>query len=87
LNHPNALDGLSTSGRSVAAPRRSGRGSPRSSKDQLLQENGYLVLRYLAEDLARELDSVLDGILRSVSTRRKPGTMAIPITIVRGSRA
>ena len=33
-------------------------------KDQLLQENGYLVLRYLAEDLAKELDSVLDGILR-----------------------
>jgi len=28
----------------------------------LLQENGYLVLRYLAEDLAKELDSVLDGI-------------------------
>ena len=26
-------------------------------KDQLLQENGYLVLRYLAEDLAKELDS------------------------------
>src|SRR5438552_15333579 len=56
-------------------------------KDQLLQENGYLVLRFLADDLARELDSVLDGILRSLSTRRKPGTMAIPITIVRGSRA
>ena len=55
-------------------------------KDQLLQENGYLVLRYLAEDLAKELDSVLDGILRSLSTRRKPGSMAIPITVVRGSR-
>jgi superfamily II DNA or RNA helicase/very-short-patch-repair endonuclease len=55
-------------------------------KDQLLQENGYLVLRYLAEDLAKELDSVLDGILRSLSARRKPGSMAIPITVVRGSR-
>jgi very-short-patch-repair endonuclease len=55
-------------------------------KDQLLQENGYLVLRYLAEDLAKELDSVLDGILRSLSSRRKPGPMAIPITVVRGSR-
>ena len=43
----------------------------------------YLVLRYLAEDLAKELDSVLDGILRSLSARRKPGSMAIPITVAR----
>ena len=56
-------------------------------KDQLLQENGYLVLRYLAEDLAKELDSVLDGILRTLSSRRKPAPGAIPITIVRGNRA
>jgi very-short-patch-repair endonuclease len=56
-------------------------------KDQLLQENGYLVLRYLAEDLAKELNLVLDGILRSLSSRRKPGPMAIPITVVRESRA
>ena len=55
-------------------------------KDQLLQENGYLVLRHLAEDLVTELDSVLDGILRSLSARRKAGAMAIPITVVRGSR-
>src|SRR6267143_2160724 len=55
-------------------------------KDQLLQENGYLVLRYLAEDLAKELDSVLDGILRSLSSRQKPAVTAIPITVVRGSR-
>ena len=40
-------------------------------KDQLLQENGYLVLRFLAEDVARELDAVLDGILRSLSHRRR----------------
>jgi len=40
-------------------------------KDQLLQENGYLVLRFLAEDVAKELDTVLDGILRSLSNRRK----------------
>lgn len=50
------------------------------------KRTGYLVLRYLAEDLAKELDSVLDGILRSLSARRKPGAMAIPITVVRGSR-
>jgi very-short-patch-repair endonuclease len=53
----------------------------------LLQENGYLVLRYLAEDLAKELNSVLDGILRSLSSRRKPDPMAIPVTVVRGSDA
>ena len=40
-------------------------------KDQLLQENGYLVLRFLAEDVGKELDSVLDSILRSVSTARQ----------------
>jgi Protein of unknown function (DUF559) len=39
-------------------------------KDQLLQENGYLVLRFLAEDFAKELDSVLDDILRVLSSRR-----------------
>lgn len=26
-------------------------------KDQLLQENGYFVLRFLAEDVGRDLDS------------------------------
>jgi very-short-patch-repair endonuclease len=38
-------------------------------KDQLLQQNGYLVLRFLAEDVGKELDSVLDGILRSLCCR------------------
>jgi superfamily II DNA or RNA helicase/very-short-patch-repair endonuclease len=54
-------------------------------KDQLLQENGYLVLRYLAEDLAKDLDAVLDGILRSLISRREPGA-AIPITLMGGRR-
>ncbi len=39
-------------------------------KDQLLQENGYLVLRFLAEDVGKELDLVLDTILRSLAARR-----------------
>jgi hypothetical protein len=44
------------------------------------------VLRFLAEDLAKELDSVLDGILRSLSSRKKPDVMGIPMTVKRGSR-
>lgn len=38
-------------------------------KDQVLQENGYLVLRFLAEDVGKELDLVLDSILRAISHR------------------
>lgn len=34
-------------------------------KDYLLQENGYCVLRFLAEDLGEHLDEVLDAILRA----------------------
>jgi hypothetical protein len=33
-------------------------------KDLLLQEHGYLVLRFLAEDVGKRLDDVLDMILR-----------------------
>jgi very-short-patch-repair endonuclease len=55
-------------------------------KDQLLQESGYLVLRYLAEDVTEDLDSVLDGILRSLSARRRPATTTHALTVVRGSR-
>jgi hypothetical protein len=41
-------------------------------KDQLLQEHGYLVLRFLSEDVGKELDMVLDAILRSLSNRSLP---------------
>ena len=40
-------------------------------KDQLLQENGYFVFRFLAEDVGKSLDSVLDGILRALAHRQK----------------
>jgi superfamily II DNA or RNA helicase/very-short-patch-repair endonuclease len=39
-------------------------------KDYLLQENGYLVLRFLAEDVGKCLDDVLDAILRALTHRR-----------------
>lgn len=36
-------------------------------KDILLQENSYMVLRFLAEDVGKHLDVVLDSILRAMS--------------------
>jgi superfamily II DNA or RNA helicase/very-short-patch-repair endonuclease len=38
-------------------------------KDQLLQENGYFVLRFLAEDVGKRLDFVLDTIQRTLISR------------------
>ncbi len=36
-------------------------------KDMLLQEHGYFVLRFLAEDVGQQLDTLLDAILRALS--------------------
>jgi very-short-patch-repair endonuclease len=44
-------------------------------KDQLLQENGYIVLRFLAEDVSKDLDTVLDVILRSLARRQQAITL------------
>ncbi|MBF0543062.1 MAG: DEAD/DEAH box helicase family protein [Candidatus Riflebacteria bacterium] len=38
-------------------------------KDELLQENGYFVLRFLSEDVGKHLDHVLDSILRVLTHR------------------
>lgn len=38
-------------------------------KDLLLQQHGYFVLRFLAEDVGKQLDNVLDTILRVLSHR------------------
>jgi superfamily II DNA or RNA helicase len=54
-------------------------------KDQLLQENGYFVLRFLAEDVGKELDTVLDTILRALARRRRSATAAAPLEFVRRS--
>ena len=40
-------------------------------KDALLQEDGCLVLRFLAEDLGKHLDATLDAILRAVAHLRR----------------
>lgn len=38
-------------------------------KDILLQEQGYMVLRFLARDIGRHLNRILDTILRALSNR------------------
>ena len=55
-------------------------------KDQVLQENGYLVLRFLAEDVGKELDLVLDAILRALSYRQSTAPAAAPLTFARRGR-
>ena len=40
-------------------------------KDAFLQENGYFILRFLADDVGKKLDEVLDSILRTLTHRRK----------------
>jgi very-short-patch-repair endonuclease len=40
-------------------------------KDALLQENGFLVLRFLAEDVGKRLDPVLDTVLRTLAHQAK----------------
>jgi superfamily II DNA or RNA helicase len=42
-------------------------------KDRLLQQSGYLVLRFLAEDVGKDLDVVLDSILQSLVGRERSG--------------
>jgi very-short-patch-repair endonuclease len=39
-------------------------------KDALLQANGYIILRFLAEDLGKHLDTVLDAIHRIIAARK-----------------
>src|SRR4029078_9444213 len=45
-------------------------------KDQLLQENGYFVLRFLAEDVGKDLDAVLDATLRVLARPRRSAAQA-----------
>jgi very-short-patch-repair endonuclease len=52
-------------------------------KDQLLQENGYFVLRFLAEDVGKGLDTVLDTVLRVLARCRQSATRVEPLKFVR----
>jgi very-short-patch-repair endonuclease len=52
-------------------------------KDQLLQENDYFVLRFLAEDVGKDLDLVLDAVLRALSRRAAPSEGASPLRVFR----
>jgi superfamily II DNA or RNA helicase/very-short-patch-repair endonuclease len=52
-------------------------------KDQFLQENSYFVLRFLAEDVGKELDAVLDAILRVLARRRQSAARAEPLKFAR----
>jgi superfamily II DNA or RNA helicase/very-short-patch-repair endonuclease len=52
-------------------------------KDQLLQENGYFVLRFLAEDVGKELDLVLDAVLRALTHRTQSASLASPLRVLR----
>jgi hypothetical protein len=54
-------------------------------KDQVLQENGYFVLRFLADDVGKELDAVLDAILRVLSRRTNTPLTTRPLTFMRGA--
>ena len=56
-------------------------------KDRLLQENGYFVLRFLAEDVGRELEIVLDTILRALSRGTNSEAPARPLTVLRRAPA
>jgi superfamily II DNA or RNA helicase/very-short-patch-repair endonuclease len=40
-------------------------------KDALLQMHGYLILRFLTDELAKDLDHVLDQILRVLATEKR----------------
>ena len=49
----------------------------------MLQENGYFVLRFLAEDVGKDLDAVLDAILRVLVRRHQSAARVEPLKFVR----
>jgi very-short-patch-repair endonuclease len=55
-------------------------------KEQLLQEYGYLVLRFINEDVTGDLDLVLDSILRALAMRARNHSGVSLIETTRDSR-
>lgn len=51
-------------------------------KDELLQRHGYFVLRFLAEDLGKHLDLVLDTILAALVHRDRTHQRNFPIRAI-----
>jgi hypothetical protein len=68
--------------RRPAASRGGGRVPARPTQGPLAAGNGYLVFRFLAEDLGKELDMVLDALLRALRHRQS----AAPLNFSRRSR-
>ena len=56
-------------------------------KDASLQERGYLVLRFLAEDLGTRLEDVLDEILRALANRIESSARVPPRSGERPTRS
>lgn len=56
-------------------------------KDQLLQEYGYIVLRFLNDDVAKDLDAVLDTILRIFANRRHVDALTNQVARAPGASA
>jgi very-short-patch-repair endonuclease len=40
-------------------------------KDALLQQHGYMILRFLVEDIGKHFDRVLDTILTALANRKQ----------------
>jgi very-short-patch-repair endonuclease len=38
-------------------------------KDRLLQQQGFLILRFLSEDVVRDLEGILDAVDQALATR------------------
>ena len=85
-DHLDRLKGMLAAGVRHLVVLRAGLGKTQRQAVTDLQENGYRVLRFLAEDVGKELDLVLDAILRALSYRQSVTPPAAPLNLVRRGR-